>query len=166
MQYGTIIKAAESDKNEILALYRTMIGGKADWTADYPCMDTIDFDLSRDALFVMKDDSGTIIAAISIDEDADVAALPCWSEHLQPSGELARICVRKDMQNRGIARQMMRHAFAVLQQQGNRSVHILVRLANDAALRSYAPLGFVQVGECELFGKHFLCFEKSLTDES
>ena len=162
MQIYRIENAADADKEEILALYRSMIGGKADWSEDYPCMDTIEFDLSRDALFVMKNDRNEIIAAISIDEDEEVAALPCWSPELQPSGELARVCVRKDMQNCGIARKMMQHTFGVLRRQGRKSVHILVRPANEAALRSYAPLGYVQVGTCALFDKEFLCFEKSL----
>lgn len=162
LQAYRIEQASDTDIEEILALYRSMIGGKADWTEDYPCMDTITFDLSRDALFVMKNERNEIIAAISIDEDADVAALPCWSPDLQPSGELARVCVRADMQNRGIARKMMQYTFAVLRRQGCKSVHILVRPANEAALRSYLPLGYVQVGTCELFGKDFLCFEKRL----
>lgn len=162
MQTHRIEPAQETDKEELLALYHSMIGGKADWNEDYPCMDTIAFDLSRNALFVMKNEQNEIIAAISIDEDAEVSGLPCWTEKLQPSGELSRVCVRKDMQNRGIAREMMQYAFEELRMQGCKSVHILVRPANEAALRSYAPLGYVQVGSCELFGKEFLCFEKSL----
>ena len=31
-----VLPAEESDKEEILALYRSMIGGKADWNEDYP----------------------------------------------------------------------------------------------------------------------------------
>lgn len=164
MNHWNIETASEGDKEEILALYRSMIGGKADWNEDYPCMDTITFDISRDALFVMKNEYGELIAAISIDEDADVAALSCWSADLQPAGEVARVCVRKDMQKRGIARVMMRHVFQVLREQGCKSVRILVRPANDDALRSYAPLGFKQIGTCELFEKSFLCFEKVLLD--
>ena len=72
MNHWHIETASEGDKEEILALYRSMIGGKADWNEDYPCMDTITFDISRDALFVMKNEQNEIIAAISIDEDAEV----------------------------------------------------------------------------------------------
>lgn len=160
MENNRIELAQESDKNEILALYRSMIGGKADWNEYYPSMKTIEYDLSRDALFVMKNDAGEIIACISIDEDEEVSELECWSDDLQPSGEISRLCVRKDMQNKGIARLMMKHTFEILKQQGKKSVHILVRPEHKIALKSYSHLDFVKVGECEMFGKSFYCFEK------
>ena len=53
--------AKHEDKEEILALYRTFLYGPADWNEYYPNEDTIEFDLSRDALFVMKNDNGQII---------------------------------------------------------------------------------------------------------
>ena len=162
MDTNRIELATKNDKTEILALYRSMIGGKADWDENYPSMETIEFDLSRDALYVMKNNAGEIIACISIDENEEVSELECWSAGLQPSGELSRICVRKDMQNRGIARIMMKHTFEILRQQGMKSVHILVRPEHKIALKSYSHFDFVKVGECELFGKSFYCFEKEL----
>lgn len=66
------------------------------------------------------------------------------------------------MRNAGIARQMMQYTFEILKSQGMRSVHILVRMGHTAALRSYAHLDFVKVGECELFDKQFVCLEKEL----
>ena len=63
-----IKRAVEADKEEILALYRTRLYGPADWNEYYPNEETIEFDLSRDALFVMKNDAGELIATISIDE--------------------------------------------------------------------------------------------------
>ena len=41
---------------------------------------------------------------ISIDHDDAVEALTCWRADLAPSGELSRLCVRKDMQGQGIAK--------------------------------------------------------------
>ena len=75
MDTNRIELATKNDKTEILALYRSMIGGKADWDENYPSMETIEFDLSRDALFVMKNDAGEIIACISIDENEEVSEL-------------------------------------------------------------------------------------------
>lgn len=77
-----VLPAEESDKEEILALYRSMIGGKADWNEDYPSIETIEFDLSRNALYIMKNENSEIIAAISIDEDDEVENLPCWNKEL------------------------------------------------------------------------------------
>ena len=155
-----ITLAASEDKEEILALYKTMLHGPADWNEHYPNEDTIDFDMSRNALYVMKNELGEIIAAISIDEDEEVDKLPCWS--IMPSGELSRLCVRGDMQNHGIAKEMMRYAFNVLKKEGKNGVHILVRTGHSKALSTYAKLGFKTVGECHLFDKDFICMEIKL----
>ena len=80
MRMNTIKKAAEEDRNAILKLYRTRLYGPADWNEYYPNEETIEFDLSRDALFVMKNDAGELIATISIDEDEEVDSLTVW-EH-------------------------------------------------------------------------------------
>lgn len=154
-----IVTATRDDREEILALYKTMLYGPADWNEYYPNEDTIEFDLSRNALYVMKDDEDRIIAAISIDEDEDVKNLSCWSRELIPSAELARLCVRKDMQNQGIAKKMMRHVFEILKKEGNKGVHILVKTGHEAALSSYRAIGFRMVGECNLFDKDFVCME-------
>ena len=155
-----ITLAAREDKEEILALYKTMLYGPADWNEHYPNEDTIDFDMSRNALYVMKNELDEIIAAISIDEYEEVDKLPCWS--IMPGGELSRLCVRKDMQNHGIAKEMMRYAFDVLKNEGKNGVHILVRTGHTKALSTYAKLGFKTVGECHLFDKDFICMEIKL----
>lgn len=155
-----ITLAAREDKEEILALYKTMLYGPADWNEHYPNEDTIDFDMSRNALYVMKNELDEIIAAISIDEDEEVDKLPCW--RIMPGGELSRLCVRKDMQNHGIAKEMMRYAFDVLKNEGKNGVHILVRIGHTKALSTYAKLGFKTVGECHLFDKDFICMEIKL----
>lgn len=155
-----ITLAASEDKEKILALYKTMLYGPADWDEHYPSEDTIDFDISRNALYVMKNDLGEIIAAISIDEDEEVDKLPCWN--IMPGGELSRLCVRGDMQNHGIAKEMMRYAFDVMKKEGKKGVHILVRTGHTKALSTYGKLGFKTVGECHLFDKDFICMEIKL----
>lgn len=157
-----IMLATEHDRESVLALYKANLGGPADWNEYYPNEETIDFDLRRDALFVMKNENEEVIATISIDDDPEVNELECWNKELMPGGELARVCVREDVRNQGIARMLMRHCFEVLKQKGYRSVHILVKLGHVVALQSYSHFDFVQVGECDLFGKHFVCMEKAL----
>ena len=136
--------------------------GPADWNEYYPNEETIEFDLSRDALFVMKNDAGELIAAISIDEDEEVDSLIVWDENIAPAGELARLCVREDMQNQGIARQLLQHGMEELKKQGKRSVHFLVCKTNKKALRSYEKLHFDVVGESDLFDEDWWCYEKEL----
>ena len=157
-----IYTAVKEDGEEILALYRTFINGAADWNEYYPNKESIEFDLSRNALFVMKNDKGEIIAAISIDEDKEVDELPCWDRGLSPGGEFSRLCVRKDMQNKGIARQMIAYVLAIMRKEGKKSVHILVRTGHTAALSLYSSAGFRIVGECRLFDKDFVCMEAGL----
>ena len=77
-----------------------------------------------------------------------------------PSGELSRLCVRKDMQGQGIAKTMMNYACDVLKSRGMKGVHILVREGHVVALSTYAKIGFETVGECDLFDKHFVCMER------
>ena len=154
--------AKHEDKEEILALYRTFLYGSADWNEYYPNEDTIEFDLSRDALFVMKNDNGQIIAAISIDKDEDVDRLSCWDKRLTPSAEFSRLCVREDMQNRGIAKEMIGYVFEILRKEGKKGVHILVKTGHKAAISAYSAIGFKTVGECTLFDKDFICMEIEL----
>ena len=107
MDQRRIDLAREEDRAEILALYRAQIGREfCPWTEHYPSDEEITFDLSRDALFVMREE-GRIIAAVSLEEDPQVDALPCWTPELQPGGEIARVAVHPDFQNQGIARQMV-----------------------------------------------------------
>ena len=159
-----IYSAVQEDKQEILSLYRTMLYGPADWNEYYPNEDTIEFDIARNALYVMKNSEEQIIAAISIDEDEDVDKLSCWSKELSPCGEVSRLCVRKDMQNQGIAKQMMRFLFEVFRKEGKKGVHILVKTGHKAAFASYGALGFKAVGECTIFNKDFVCMELRLDD--
>ena len=157
-----ICLASPADRDKILALYKTMLYGPAEWDDDYPNEETIVFDMSRDALFVMKNDNDEVIAAISIDKDDEVDSLSCWDKSLAPSGEFSRICVREDMQNKGIAQQMILHVFDVMRKDGKKGVHILVKTGHEAALALYGKLGLKRVGECYLYGKDFICMEVKL----
>lgn len=158
-----IVRATKENAEEVLRLYRAQLGRKfCNWTEDYPGTDTIEFDLARDSLFVMKDRDGRIIAAISAEEDPDVDALDCWTPELQPGGEFARVAVAPDCQNRGIAKRLVTYVADVLRKRGYRSIHILVNRDNIKALRAYAFFGFRLAGECFMYNQHFYCYEKEL----
>ncbi len=157
-----IVNASEDEKDEILALYRSQLGREfCPWDEYYPSMETIDFDLSRDALFVLKM-NGSIKAAISIDVDEAVDRLPCWDKDLIPVGELARLAVHTQEQNKGIAKIMLKHGMEELKKRGCRGIHFLVNKYNTKALRSYAVFGFRRVGECHLYDQDYYCYEKEL----
>ena len=157
-----IVLASDHDREQIMKLYKEQVGREfCAWDEDYPSEDTIDFDLSRDALFVMKE-KDTVIAAISIEIDEDVDKLECWDRELFPGGELARLAVTPSMQGKGIARQMLQHGMQALKDRGYKSVHFLVNKYNTPAIRSYAKFGFHVAGECHMYDQDFLCYEKGL----
>lgn len=160
------VKATTEDKAEILELYHSLAGTEfCTWTMDYPNENHIEGDLSRDALFCLKDRGGKIIGVISIDEDEAVEDLPCWSEELKPSAELSRLGVLTTYQNQGIAGKLLQYGMEELRRRGNKSVHFLVCKTNQKALRSYDKLNFNIVGECRLFGEEWWCYEKRLFEE-
>ncbi len=176
-----ILPATEADRDQVLALYQEQKGKEyCPWSDEYPGNETIDFDLSRDALYVMKEkekkeeqdkgkekdkeeekDKRKILAAVSLDEDEDVNRLDCWDPAIAPGGELARLAVRRDMQNRGLARILLDFGMREWFRRGKKSIHFLVNRHNVKAIRSYAAFGFHVVGECEMFDQEFLCYEIS-----
>ena len=90
----------------------------------------------------MRDDAGNIAGVISIDDDPNVECLTCWSETMVPSAEVSRV--------------------EELKKRGYKAVHLLVAKDNVKALRSYDKLNFENVGECELWGHMYWCYEKAL----
>ncbi len=79
-----------------------------------------------------------------------------------PVGELARLAVLPDEQNRGLGRIMMRFGMDELKRQGFRSVRFLVNKNNAKAIRSYAVFGFRIAGECHMYDQDLFCYEKEL----
>ncbi|MBR6147496.1 MAG: GNAT family N-acetyltransferase [Lachnospiraceae bacterium] len=157
-----IILATENDRGQILELYKAQKGREfCAWDEDYPSDETISFDLSRDSLFVMKEND-KVIAAISIEEDMDVDNLDCWNKDLFPGGELARVAVEPALQSRGIGRKMMEHGMKILKEREYKSIHFLVNKHNIKAIKCYAHFGFDVVEECYMYDQDFLCYEKAL----
>ncbi|MCR5675039.1 MAG: GNAT family N-acetyltransferase [Lachnospiraceae bacterium] len=154
--------ATEKDRARIMALYQAQLGREfCPWDEDYPSDETISFDLSRDSLFVMREDE-RVIAAISVDLDEAVEKLDCWNRDLVPGGELSRLAVDPAVQNAGIGKRMLEHGMRALKERGYKSIHFLVNKHNIKALKCYASFGFNVVGECFMYDQDFLCYEKAL----
>ncbi len=157
-----IIMATEADRDELLALYKSQLGREfCPWDEDYPSKESIDYDLSRDAVFVMKMD-GRIVAAVSLEEDEAVDRLDCWDPDMQPVGELARVAVLPQEQSRGLGRIMLQFGMDELKRRGYKGIHMLVNKYNTKAIRCYAVFGFRVVGECYLYEQDYLCYEREL----
>ncbi len=152
----------EDDREEILSLYKAQIGQEyCPWNEDYPSNEEIDWDFSRDALFVLKVD-GQIKAAVSLEKDDAVDSLSCWDENLAPEGELARIAVLPEEQGKGYGRIMIQFGMDELKRRGFRGIRMLVNKLNRKAICCYAVFGFRVVGECRMYEQNFLCYEKEL----
>lgn len=155
--------AKQEEKEQIMDLYRKAIGSTGcTWSLDYPNEAIFDSDILRKALFCLKEETGEIIGAISIDDDKVVDELPYWTNDWQPGAELARLVVREDYQGCGIAGILIQSIMEELILRGYRSVHYLVSKNHERAVRAYAALDFTLMGETDLFGEHFLCYEKRL----
>ena len=158
MEY-TIASACEDDREELLALYKSQVGREGcPWTDEYPSNETIDFDLSRDALYVLKTD-GKIVGAISIEEDEEVNKIPYWNNELEPEAEFARIAVSPDMQGQGIGKILVKFLIDELKKKGFKGIHIIVNRYNPKALRLYDSFEFKNVGECSMYNQDFFCYE-------
>ena len=156
--------AAARDREELVRLYTLQKGREyCFWTEDYPTPENVDEDLAHDALFVMRDPAGCILAAVSIERDEEVDRLPCWSARLAPAGEIARLAVHPAYQNQGLGRRIVAGVMQALKDRGYRSIHLLVNSENIPAIRTYGFFRFDQVGECDLYNQHFLCLEKDLS---
>ena len=135
-----IVRAAAEDRDDILALYKAQIGRDfCPWNEEYPSNETIDWDISRDALFVLKM-NGSIKAAVSIEEDEIVDQLSCWDGSLVPKGELARLAVHPDEQNKGLGRIMMQFGMDELKARGFKGIRILVKSGNPAPISTVLPI--------------------------
>ena len=158
--------AQKEDIKAISALYKAAIGTDGcTWNENYPNEEITQGDLERGDLFCLKNDSGEIIGAISVDDDALVDALPCWSADKKPAAELARLVVKEKYQNQGVARKLLEYAMEELRKRGYKGMHFLVSPEHKKALRSYAKLSFVRCGECYLYEHDWLCYEKGLEKE-
>ncbi len=157
-----IVNATENDRNEIMALYQMQLGKEfCFWDEDYPSNETIDYDRSRNALFLLKMD-GRLKGTVSIELDEEVEKLPVWDKSLSPSGELARLAVHPDLQNQGLGKILMQFGMDELKKRGFRGIHFLVNKGNRKAIRCYQDFGFHIAGECYLYDQDFLCYEKAL----
>lgn len=155
--------ATESDKEEILKLYKSQLGREfCAWTDHYPDVQEIEMDLKNHALIVLRNELREIIATVSIDDDKNVDELACWSKELKPSGELARLAVKIECQNQGLGHIILSCGVQELKKRHYKSAHYLVNRHNEKAIRSYAHLDFKQVGEVHMYEQDFLCFEKEL----
>ena len=166
----------EDDEEEVMALYRAAVGTEGcTWSESYPNGNILKDDIVRRALYCARNKEGELVAAISVDDDPEVDALRNWSNFDKNcpdyggvyAAELARLVVRADCQNRGIAGRMIEYVADRIKAGDSckpkaRYVHFLVSKNNQRALRSYAKLGWENRGDADVFGQKWQCYETKL----
>ncbi|MBQ8536732.1 MAG: GNAT family N-acetyltransferase [Clostridia bacterium] len=148
--------ARREDTSTILALYRQAVGSPGcSWDEGYPAMANIEEDLSLKALYVLEGE-GEVLAAVSCGPFHELDQLP-WRALSQAPLELARLCVKRECQGRGLAGKILD---ALLRELGGRCIRLLVRPDNEAAKHLYLKRGFLPVGETLLYDLDFICCER------
>ncbi len=160
-------EAKTEDKEQIMQLYRNAIGTEGcTWSEEYPNKQILLTDLSKHNLFCMENQDKEIVGAISIDEDEEVDRLECWNRNAGKMAEIARLVVREDCQNKGIARELIKNVIKVLKERQYKSVHYLVSKYNNKALASYKKLDFKCVGESDILDNDWYCYEMLLDEKN
>lgn len=152
--------AVSEDADDIMELYKSMIGRDGcTWSDEYPSQETLFNDIDRKNQFCLKDDNGCIIAVISIDEDETVRGLAVWGSKYENAGELARLAVSEEYQNKGVAKELIRCVRQEMRKRGYDGIHFLASKANPAALACYKKLDVEIIGDTYLYDTDWWCFE-------
>ena len=148
-------RATPEDKADLLALYRQMIGlPGCTWVEEYPAMENIEEDLSLNALYVLTQ-GDALAAAVTLGPLDDTDELPGWEG--DNGYELSRLCVRRDLQGRGVAGFLLDSALAA---SPCRWVRLLVSPGNTAAVRLYTSRGFTPRGKTHMYGHDYTMMER------
>lgn len=152
--------ACAEDAEAVLALYRASSkSGETEWDDEYPNMDTIQFDLSIDGLYVLCHND-MIVGAVSMIVWDDLNALPFWSPG--NATVLARLCVNPQVRGAGLGCVLVEEIRRVAKDRGYTVTRHIASKYMEAPLRIYHSMGFRQVGEVSMFDTDYFAFELEL----
>lgn len=155
------LKAELKDKSEIMNLYRQAIGSEGcTWNMDYPNEEIYISDIKRNDLFCLKNEQSEIVGAISIEDDELVENLECWSKDLGKAAEIARVVIKEEYRNQGIAKILLENIEVELKKRGFKVIRLLVSKNNRRAIKLYLKFNFKNVGESDLYDSDWWCCEK------
>ena len=160
------VMATHNDVDEIMNLYKEMLGSEGcTWSAHYPNVELLKRDIESNNEFCFKDRKGKIVAAIVIEEDEEVKKLQLWNRDYKKAGELARLAVKTQYQNHGLAVKLIQCTAKVLKQRDYDAICFLVSKNNLAALASYKKLNLNLAGEVNLYGEDWICYEGRINED-
>ncbi len=155
-------RAYSSDLNAVAALYsQAKMLPFCAWNEEYPTRIDAGHDCETGNLYVLTD-NGAVIGALSVVPENEIDDLPDWHVRGQGVREIARVVVSPSHQGHGYAKMMLAEICDMLRCRGERAVHISVAVDNIPAMRTYPRVGFIPVGEADLFGGRYVLMEREL----
>lgn len=153
----TIRGATASDADEVLALYRSLIGSEGcSWDEFYPAPEDIDADIENGGLYVLEED-GAITAAGATGFEREQYNIGCWRS--KNPAEIFRLGVMADKQGGGRAGELLSFLIKNAAGEGHDGCTLFVNPNNAHALKLYASAGFEKRGECDMYELHWICEE-------
>lgn len=95
-------------------------------------------------------------------EDEDLAEISGFRPAIRRPCVLSRIAVDSACQNRGIAKELIRHIEREAVRRGFDGIHLIVSKTNFHAKAVYDRMGYACCGECTAFGLEWYCYEKEI----
>ena len=154
-------KAEKSEAEEIMALYRAVIGMPfCTWNEEYPGETEILEGLSFGTLYVLEE-GGELIGSISVVPENEINAFDCWKVK-ENAREFARVVLRPDYQQKGLSVHLVEGVIQEFRKQRVPAIHIAVAKENIPAQKLYKKTGFDFCGEADMYGHSFFLCEKIL----
>lgn len=150
------------DIEEILDIYHSLIGKDGcTWDLDYPNIDDVKNDIRKNSLYIVLDGK-KIIAVAAAGEDDELNGLDCYSKDIKIPCDLARIGVKGEYQNKGIAKYLIKYIENDVIKRGFDGIHFLVSKTNPHAKVLYDKMNYLCCGECIMYEIDWYCYEKKL----
>ena len=159
--------ALESDIDAICTLITSAIAEMErnniyQWDSIYPAKEDFSNDIINKTLYVGTiDDDIAVVYAINKDADEQYAN-GLWAYPDSDYCIIHRFCVNPKFQNRGVARETLRHIESTLRENATESIRLDVFTENPYALRLYRSNGYTEVGTTHWRKGTFLLMEKHL----
>ncbi len=157
--------AKNEDRESILNLYQELIGtpGCA-WSTEYPTIVELQRDIDNNSAYCMSDDNECIIAVASAGNDYELDHL-IWNTRMKNPCELARVGVKRSMQNQGLGYKLIEYVIKDVKKRGFDGIRMLVSKTNPSALALYEKLNFHRCGETGMYNIDWFCYEMVLEDD-
>ena len=132
--------------------------GIRQWDALYPGIQDVEGDARARTLFVARE-QGVVIGAVTLnDEQPDQYSSLSWRCVSTRALVVHRLCVRPELQHRGIGRQLMDFAEQFAAENGFPCIRLEAYTGNPRALKFYERRGYHKVGQA-YFPRRILPFD-------